>query len=153
MTRNANALYLNLKTNLWCIRALNFPRGIHILVRDTAVTAICILLYTKTDVCIPESTENDKGHFQWNYTLAGEYAFVLCPYGGWMDYHHDVPLYAFRPCNPPRQKKLLRNNRLSEDARWGEPDTQICRFTSNITNELREIREQILETIKELVSL
>ncbi len=100
-------------------------------------------------MCVPESTEDHTGRYQWNYTVAGEYAFHPCPNGAWFDGEKEV--FAYRPCHPPRQLKLLRNNRLSEDARWGEPTTKYCRFTSNVTNELQEIREAIIDAIRDIV--
>ncbi|XP_072037604.1 uncharacterized protein [Amphiura filiformis] len=101
------------------------------------------------DVCNPVSTEDNTGRYQWNYTLAGEYAYHPCPNGDWFD--GDIQVYAYRPCYPPRQLKLLRDNRLSEDARWGEPTTKYCRFTSNVTNELQEIRQEIIDAIRDLI--
>ncbi|XP_030846655.1 uncharacterized protein LOC115926192 [Strongylocentrotus purpuratus] len=94
-----------------------------------------------------------KGTFEWDYTPAGEYAFLPCPNRGWLEeYFPTAPpmMVAYRPCYPPTVRKGLRQL-FYEGAFWGEPVTDICRWSSETTWMLDDIRKAIREEILDMI--
>ncbi|XP_071480607.1 uncharacterized protein [Diadema antillarum] len=108
----------------------------------------------RLDLCKPQNVTDLKGTFEWDYTPAGEYAFLPCPNGVWLeDYLPSTPtpkMLAYRPCKPPTERTGLRKL-FYEGAFWGEPETDICRWSSETTWMLDEIRKSIAEEIIDLV--
>ncbi|XP_041479116.1 uncharacterized protein LOC121426783 [Lytechinus variegatus] len=107
----------------------------------------------RSDLCPRQNITDLKGTFEWDYTPAGEYAFLPCPNGGWLEeYFPTAPpmMVAYRPCYPPTERKGLRQL-FYEGAFWGEPVTEICRWSSETTwmleDILKAIREEILDMI------
>eukprot|EP00057_Strongylocentrotus_purpuratus_P026350 XP_011680824.1 PREDICTED: uncharacterized protein LOC105446114 [Strongylocentrotus purpuratus] len=106
------------------------------------------------DLCPRQNVTDLKGNFEWDYTPAGEYAFLPCPNGGWLEeYFPTAPpmMVAYRSCYPPTVKKKGLRQLFYEGAFWGEPVTDICRWSSETTWMLDDIRKAIREEILDMV--
>eukprot|EP00057_Strongylocentrotus_purpuratus_P020762 XP_011675236.1 PREDICTED: uncharacterized protein LOC105443593 [Strongylocentrotus purpuratus] len=107
----------------------------------------------RSDLCPRQNITDLKGTFEWDYTPAGDYAFLPCPNGGWLEeYFPTAPpmMVAYRPCYPPTVRKGLRQL-FYEGAFWGEPVTDICRWSSETTWMLDDIRKAIREEILDMI--
>ncbi|XP_033104074.1 adhesion G-protein coupled receptor G6-like [Anneissia japonica] len=104
----------------------------------------------RTDICWTSVTSDLKGNFTWNTTGAGQYAYLPCPNSVWPYYH--ASYMAYRPCNPPPRHKYLYDRILqhSFNSSWGDPETGMCRWYSNITLALEELRDSLQVSLERM---
>ncbi|XP_033639830.1 adhesion G-protein coupled receptor G6-like [Asterias rubens] len=105
----------------------------------------------RKDVCFESTTSDLKGNFTWNNTLAGDYDFAVCPNGVRRRYNGSDVRLAFRSCHPPLEcRHLLPKPRFScsELSYWGDTNTTLCRWDSDITNELDDILLDLLDELR-----